>query len=556
MSSETVYFRQNVQVEPLFNNWYALPNLIPPVNAAMYIANSHLKIMQSFIEAPESHASALKNPAMSSGPFINHPSSKVGEIKALAEKTVRENSHMLELARAVKTLDETLMREARGYSLEPLYKKMPDILKGYVEVFYDFHNRPSLRFLEALIYKSRYYNAHSQSLALSSVLGDGRPFVLSTPRLEDEKTMHLKIPFSHEGLDELFRMKVAPQSYEYIKERLGLEEKDDALFSSFFTQAPPEAPNPYCGDDIRIRYFGHACVLIESKNVSILIDPLISYKYDAGIYRYTFADLPDQIDYVLITHAHQDHFMFETLLQLRSKIKHLIVPKSAGDGWLDPSLKLLLKSLGFRNVTELDELESIEIEGGEILGVPFLGEHADLNIRTKIAHLVRLHGKSMLMAADSNNVAPALYRHLHDLLGDVDVLFIGMECDGAPLSWMCGPLFTQPPPRQIDQARRFDGSGHEKGLEIVRHLNVKQAYVYAMGAEPWLTFMTSLQYTEESRPILESNQFIRRCREMGVESERLFGHKEIILPAKLPSAASCKRLNAGNDPARHAPIQY
>lgn len=556
MSSETVYFKQNVQMEPLFNNWYALPNLIPPVNAAMYIANSHLKIMQSFIAAPESHVSALKNPTISSGPFINYPPSRVDEIKALVEKTIRKNSHMLELARAVKTLDEMLMREARGYSLEPFYKKMPEMLKGYVEVFYDFHNRPSLRFLEALIYKSCYYNPSSQSLALSLVLRDGRPFVLSTPRLEDEKTMHLKIPFSHGGLDELFKMKVAPQRYDYIKERLGLEEKDEALFSSFFTQTPPKATPAYCGDDIRIRYFGHACVLIESKNLSIMIDPLISYKYDAGIYRYTFADLPEQIDYVLITHGHQDHFMFETLLQLRNKIKRLIVPKSAGDGWLDPSLKLLLKSLGFRNVTELDELETIEIEGGEIMGLPFLGEHADLNIRAKMAHLVRLHGKSMLMAADSNNVAPALYRHLHDLLGDIDVLFLGMECDGAPLSWMCGPLFTQPPPRQIDQARRFDGSDHEKGLEIVRRLNVKQAYVYAMGAEPWLTYMTSLQYTEESRPIVESNKFIQACREMGVESERLFGHKEIILPAKLQPAPSYNKLDAGSDPGRCAPLQY
>lgn len=552
MSSEMVYFKQNVQMEPLFNNWYALPNLIPPVNAAMYIANSHLQIMQSFVAAPESHVSALKDPAISSGPFINHPPSRADEIKALAEKTVKENSHMLELARAVRTLDEMLMREARGYSLEPLYRKMPDILKGYVEIFYDFHNRPSLRFLESLIYKSRYYNLSSQSLALSLVLRDGRPFVLSTPRLEDEKTMHLRTPFSHEGLDELFKMKVAPQPYESIKERLGVEAKDDALFSSFFTRTPPEAPPGYCGDDIRVRYFGHACVLIESKNVSVMIDPLISYKYDGGIYRYTFADLPEQIDYVLITHGHQDHFMFETLLQLRNKIKHLIVPKSAGDGWLDPSLKLLLKSLGFRNVTELDELETIEIEGGEIIGVPFLGEHADLNIRAKMAHMVRLNGKSVLMAADSNNVAPALYGHLHDLFGDIDVLFLGMECDGAPLSWMCGPLFTRTPPRQIDQARRFDGSDHEKGMEIVKRLNVKRAYVYAMGAEPWLTYMTSLQYTETSRPILESNNFIRACREMGIESERLFGHKEIIIPAEHPSALSY----SGSVTGRSAPTRY
>ncbi|MGA9994271.1 MAG: hypothetical protein WBP93_02600, partial [Pyrinomonadaceae bacterium] len=77
MSAEKVYFKQNVQAEPLFNQWYAWSFLIAPETAAMYVANSHLKLMQSFVAAPQVHIAALKNPAMLGGPFINCEASRV-----------------------------------------------------------------------------------------------------------------------------------------------------------------------------------------------------------------------------------------------------------------------------------------------------------------------------------------------------------------------------------------------------------------------------------------------------------------------------------------------
>jgi L-ascorbate metabolism protein UlaG (beta-lactamase superfamily) len=259
-----------------------------------------------------------------------------------------------------------------------------------------------------------------------------------------------------------------------------------------------------------------------------MIDPLVSYETGGGgLQRYTFADLPDTLDYVLITHNHQDHCMFETLLQLRHKIKNVIVPKNNGGGLADPSLKLILQNIGFPQVREIDEMESIEVEGGSLMGLPFLGEHGDLNVRTKIAHLVNLRGKSILCAADSNNIEPLLYEHVHRLVGDVDVLFLGMECDGGPLSWLYGPLLSRPLARSQDQSRRLNGSDARKGMGIVDCLRPRQVYVYAMGQEPWLTYLTSIQYTEESRPIVESNELVAECRRRGIKSERLYGSKEI-----------------------------
>jgi L-ascorbate metabolism protein UlaG (beta-lactamase superfamily) len=269
--------------------------------------------------------------------------------------------------------------------------------------------------------------------------------------------------------------------------------------------------------------------LIETKEISIMLDLLISYENSNGIRRYTYADLPETIDYVLLTHNHQDHCVLETLLQLRHKIRNIVVPKSNGNGLSDPSLKLILQNLGFRHVTEIDEMEKIEIEGGMLLGLPFLGEHADLNIRTKIAHLISLKGRLILCAADSNNIEPRLYEHISRLIGTVDVFFLGMECDGGPLSWLYGPLMTKPLSRKHDLSRRLNGSNCHRGMGIIDCLRPKQVYVYAMGQEPWLTYLTSILYTEESQPIIESNKLVAECHRRGIESERLFGYKELIL---------------------------
>jgi L-ascorbate metabolism protein UlaG (beta-lactamase superfamily) len=196
---------------------------------------------------------------------------------------------------------------------------------------------------------------------------------------------------------------------------------------------------------------------------------------------------------------------------------------------MDPSLKLILKNIGFTNVQEIDETEVVEIDGGNIMGLPFLGEHGDLAIRTKMAYLITVKGRSVLLAADSNNIEPKLYEHIQELTGDVDVVFLGMECDGAPLSWLYGPLLTKPLARKMDQSRRFDGSDYEKATALISRLNPAQVYIYAMGQEPWLTYLTSIQYTSESRPIVESDKLVAHYQSQGRVTERLFGQKELFL---------------------------
>lgn len=187
-----------------------------------------------------------------------------------------------------------------------------------------------------------------------------------------------------------------------------------------------------------------------------------------------------------------------------------------------------MRKIGFKNISELEDMETIEIPGGSITGVPFMGEHADCNIGSKIAHLVRLGGKSFLFAADSNNIEPMLYERLAPILGDVEVLFLGMECDGAPLSWLYSPLMTIRVDRKMDQSRRFSGSDCSRGLGIVNRFNFKEVYVYAMGQEPWLTYVSSVKYADDSNPIVASNMLIEDCAGRSIVAERLYGTKELV----------------------------
>jgi L-ascorbate metabolism protein UlaG (beta-lactamase superfamily) len=529
--NDLVYLRSNVIAEPLVAGWYAWPHLISPATCALNIVGRHLRIMNSYIQSPQLHAAAVKNPAMLGGPFIDYATNRAAEVKLMRDQTLTEQSLLISLAQAIQELTKLLKQEATGYSLDPLYEKVPAPLRGYVELFYDLQNHPSFRFYEAMLYRSPYYQPSSQSVELSIADTDARAFVLSTPRLPGEGTIEIKMPFDQSAYDDLFRMRRKPGSYATVRESLSIGNEQEPLFRSFFTESAPKVAERYQGEGLRVRYFGHACLVLETKDVCIISDPIVSQPYEGAMPRFTLEDLPEVIDYVVITHGHQDHILLETLLQLRAGIRNVVVPRSSSGELQDPSLKLILKAVGFPNVIELDEFEALELPGGgRLTGLPFLGEHADLHVHSKLCHHVALDGFSVMLAADSCAVERNVYEHVRDMIGAVDVLFLGMECDGAPLSWLYGPLLPEPVGRAQDQSRRLSGSDFPRALGVVECFRPKEVYVYAMGMEPWLNHISSLKYTDESLPMIESTRLVNECRTRGIISERLYGMKELIYP--------------------------
>jgi hypothetical protein len=214
---------------------------------------------------------------------------------------------------------------------------------------------------------------------------------------------------------------------------------------------------------------------------------------------------------------------------LRDRIGTILVPRNSGGALQDPSLKLILRACGFMHVTEVGEMDEIIDGPVRLQAIPFLGEHCDLAIMSKTAWLVRAGKTSILFAADSRNLSHALYSEVRAQTGDIGTVFVGMECDGAPLSWIYGPLLTRRIERGIDQSRRANASNCASALALAEAVRCRELYVYAMGQEPWLNFISSIKYDEDSNPIIESDQLVRTLRQRGINAERLFGSAEKVL---------------------------
>ncbi len=125
MGSEKLCLRGEVYFEPLFNGWYAWPYLVPPVQAARYVVNTHRRIVSSFVNNDELHISAAKEAVVTGGEFLNCTVDQVGVIHALIEDIDNNCKDRVQLSDAVTRLDELLAQHTTGQSIEYLYQRVP-----------------------------------------------------------------------------------------------------------------------------------------------------------------------------------------------------------------------------------------------------------------------------------------------------------------------------------------------------------------------------------------------------------------------------------------------
>jgi len=528
---ELLYLREDVYFEPLLNQWYAWPYLLPPVTCARHLVNTHRRIMSSFVKNHKLHIMAVNQPGMAGSEFLDCAEDQVADIKALVDRIDTEHADLVELSDAVRQLDELLRTHTSGETIEYLYERVPAPLKGYVEIFMDLEHHPSYRLIESLLYKSKYYKRSLQGASFGRVDKAGqRPFVLSTPRLPDANNMQLRTDYNDPILDAMFRAREYPLSAAELDALFaGRETLGGIHYRDLFTTTPPKHRHEPVTDGVRLQYLGHAGFMIETADIAIVIDPVIASRGEGFADEViSFSQLPARIDYICITHNHQDHANIESLLQLRYKTDKVLVPKNNGGTLSDPSLRLLLKQLNF-DVIEMDDLDEIPVAGGRIVSVPFLGEHGDLNVRSKTAWYFELLGKKIFMGADSSNLDPSMYRHLGDHLGEVDVMAIGMECVGAPYTWLYGALHTKLVSKKIKESRRLNGSNFEQAHKIAEIFNPSQMFLYALGMEPWYKYFMGLDYDENSVQIVETGKMLEACARNSVPAERLYGKMTMCL---------------------------
>jgi L-ascorbate metabolism protein UlaG (beta-lactamase superfamily) len=531
MRGEKLYLRDDVYVEPLFNGWYAWSYLVPPVHAARYVVNTHRRLMESFVNNYELHISAVKEAVVTGGEFLNCRADQVELIQGMIDDIDSNCNDMVQLSEAVTRLDQLLVQHTTGQSIEHLYERVPPELRGFVELVMDLQHRPTFRLIEPLLYRSKYYKKALQSLSFGTLSRVAeRPFVLSTPRLPDDDHLHVNADFTSPMADEIFRARETPVDEGRIAEIFEDAGTSGGLHHrELFTERSSRYRHRESPGGIRLEYTGHAGFLIESSHCAILIDPVIASR--AAGYAdevFGFSQLPPRIDFICLTHNHQDHINLETLLQLRYKTDRVLVPKNNGGTLADPSVKLLLRQLGFA-VLEVDDLEEIALPNGRITSIPFLGEHGDLNVRSKTAWLIEIEGRKCFFGADSANPDISLYENLRGVLADLDVFAIGMECVGAPYTWLYGALHTKVVPKAVRDSRRLNGSDCRQALPIIAMLQPHRVFIYALGREPWYKYFMGIEYDENSVQIRECNKLTAACRDLGVSVEAMYGRRTLDL---------------------------
>ncbi|WP_369392838.1 MBL fold metallo-hydrolase [Streptomyces sp. CG1] len=523
-NTETRYLRSNVIVEPLVDRFYAWLHTVAPVQASMNLANVQLPMLESYLQSPQVHVSASTNPKFRGGYYVGVPQSRAAEIAALVASIQRDRAPMLEFAAAVAEAENLIRQNATGSDLSPLYPRLPSAIRGLVEICYDTSNQPSLHFLEPLVYQSAAYIEQRQSVQLSLDEGEERPFILSTPRLPSATTLDLALPFRHPALTELVGARIRPTTAARLRDALDLDDGQASVLDQLLDASPSLSADRHIDGGGRIRYFGHACLVFQTAEAAIVTDPFISTDNRFGD-RFTLDDLPDHIDLVLITHGHQDHIVLETLLQLRGRVGAVVIPRSSRGNLPDPSMAQYLRHLGFP-VTEVDDFDEVAFPGGKVTATPFLGEHADLDIRGKSTFWVELAGKSVFVGADSSGIDPDLYRYIRGHLGSADMAFLGLECDGAPLTWLYKGLLTKPVTKKMSDSRKLSGSNAAQAGAIISELGAGEAYVYAMGEESWQGHIMATSYADDSYQLQQIDEFLLWCKDRGIAAEHLFNKRE------------------------------
>ncbi|MBQ0159553.1 MAG: MBL fold metallo-hydrolase [Bacteroidales bacterium] len=123
--------------------------------------------------------------------------------------------------------------------------------------------------------------------------------------------------------------------------------------------------------DNQFVWFGHSSYLLQLGGVRYLVDPVFYAASPVGFINKPFPeadiykpqDMPDTIDYLVITHDHYDHLDYRTVKELRHKVGKVICPLGVGAH---------LERWGYDNsrLVELDWYESAPLVSDTIVCLP------------------------------------------------------------------------------------------------------------------------------------------------------------------------------------------
>jgi len=195
---------------------------------------------------------------------------------------------------------------------------------------------------------------------------------------------------------------------------------------------------------LELTYIGHAGWVCKSKNFKCLFDPWISKE---GAFFKQWFPFPDNshidtlevfkdLDFLYISHAHQDHFCEETLRSLDRKTK-ILIPK-----FKDKTLFSKLKELGFKKVLQVNDNQELTIKDIKIRIIKDEG-HLDNDSCILIDN-----GKSKIL---NLNDCHADFSKLKKEVGPVDVLLLQAS---SALWWPCTYAYDEKEMQERGKTKR------------------------------------------------------------------------------------------------------
>ena len=231
-------------------------------------------------------------------------------------------------------------------------------------------------------------------------------------------------------------------------ERPSISENVSTMWDFLFTknQRTPGGPLPVrrvdprlfndkANDQLKVAWLGHSSLLINIDGYKILTDPVFEKRISIlGPTRYNGnipldINLLPEIDVVIISHNHYDHFNKFSIQQLKERVKKFIVPLMVGaelQGWGVPREKIV----------ELDWWEEYHVDKNLLIAATpsqhFSGRGlSDLDETLWASWVVRAPKHKIFFSGDSGYFTG--FKKIGEKYGPFDITFI--ECGAYNKKW-------------------------------------------------------------------------------------------------------------------------
>ncbi len=234
----------------------------------------------------------------------------------------------------------------------------------------------------------------------------------------------------------------------------------------------------------KLTYIGHAGWVVNKDNFKAIFDPWFN---PYGTFLNSWHQFPDnsslfsddifsELDFLYISHAHKDHCDEWTLKKINKKTK-ILIPK-----FRDKVLLNTLKKIGFTNIIELSEDDSIEIKGIKINLI------IEDGFNDRDSAIILDYGKGKII--NLNDCHPS-FEKIKKYSKNVDLLL--MQCSSA-IWWPC--VYDYPIEKMIKKCKIKKRNVLNRAVEYGKHIKPKHI---VPNAGPPLFLHEKFNFWDETR---------------------------------------------------------